>query len=88
MLDVGEPLSPIYLKRVQAAPRALPNMEVRRQPVADTAIEQYVRSLPLRHPQSRRIYRSELIACQRFIQRSGDGSWRSRDDCVDPRPSS
>lgn len=46
-----------------------------RWPDADyMAVEQYVRSRPLRHPKSRRIYRSELIAFQRFIrQRSGDG---------------
>ncbi len=46
-----------------------------RWPDADyTAIEQYVRSLPLRHPKSRRIYRSEFIAFHRFIQRSVDGA--------------
>lgn len=46
-----------------------------RWPDADyTAVEQYVRLLSLRHPKSRRIYRSELIAFQRFVQRSDGGA--------------
>lgn len=46
-----------------------------RWPDADhTAVEQHVHALSLRHPKSRRVYRSELIAFQRFVQRSEDGA--------------
>ena len=36
------------------------------------AIDRHIRSLTLRHPKSRRIYRSELITFQRFIVQHAD----------------
>jgi hypothetical protein len=44
-------------------------------PDADyAALERYTRALPLRHATTRRIYRSELMAFQRFIMSHGNGS--------------
>jgi integrase/recombinase XerD len=38
------------------------------------AVERYTRTLPLRHAKTRRIYRSELMAFQRFIMCNGNGA--------------
>jgi len=38
------------------------------------AVERYTRKLPLRHAKTRRIYRSELMAFQRFIMCNGNGA--------------